>query len=119
MGLKLPQRPHACRAPPQASSQAACRASDQANDEAVCGVQLVAELTRLGATVIAADASSLILGTGKHDVPGAVGCVRPPVLHIHRWRLSSSPFSTRSVFGHMSRGSVRLPNARCWKLDGC
>ena len=36
-------------------------------------VQLVAELTRLGATVIAADASSLILGTGKHDVPGAVG----------------------------------------------
>lgn len=36
-------------------------------------MQLVAELTRLGATVIAADASSLILGTGKHDVPGAVG----------------------------------------------
>ena len=40
-------------------------------------MQLVAELTRLGATVIAADASSLILGTGKHDVPGAVGCGPP------------------------------------------
>ena len=35
--------------------------------------QLVAELTRLGATVVAANASSLILGTGKHDTASAVG----------------------------------------------
>ena len=43
--------------------------------------QLVAELIRLGATVIAADASSLILGTGKADVPSAVGQV-PTCWHL-------------------------------------
>ena len=37
--------------------------------------QLVADLRRLGATVVAADASSLILATGKRNLTAAVGCV--------------------------------------------
>lgn len=37
--------------------------------------QLVADLRRLGATVVAADVSSLILATGKRNLTAAVGCV--------------------------------------------
>lgn len=37
--------------------------------------QLVADLRRLGATVVAADASSVILATGKRNLTAAVGCV--------------------------------------------
>ncbi len=36
--------------------------------------QLVADLKRLGARVVAADAHSLILATGKHNLTAAVGC---------------------------------------------
>jgi len=37
-------------------------------------LQLVAEMRRLGATVVAADFSSVILATGKHSLSAAVGC---------------------------------------------
>jgi DNA polymerase epsilon subunit 1 len=36
--------------------------------------QLVADMRRLGATVVAADASSVILATGKRNLTAAVGC---------------------------------------------
>ncbi len=37
-------------------------------------LQMVAEMRRLGATVVAADFSSVILATGKHSLSAAVGC---------------------------------------------
>lgn len=40
--------------------------------------QLVADLRRLGARVVAADAHSLILATGKHNLTAAVGCAKLP-----------------------------------------
>ena len=39
-------------------------------------LQLVAEAGKLGATVVAADFSSVIIATGKQDLASAVGCVR-------------------------------------------
>jgi DNA polymerase epsilon subunit 1 len=36
-------------------------------------LQLVAEAGKLGATVVAADFSSVIIATGKHDLASAVG----------------------------------------------
>ena len=57
--------------------------------------QLVAELTRLGATVVAANASSLILGTGKPDTPSAVGQapteLQPAVSRWHYMALMEHP----------------------------
>ena len=38
-----------------------------------CLAQLVADLRRLGATVVAADSTSLILATGKRNLSAAVG----------------------------------------------
>ena len=38
-------------------------------------LQLVAEAGKLGATVVAADFSSVIIATGKQDLASAVGCV--------------------------------------------
>lgn len=38
-------------------------------------LQLVAEAGKLGATVVAADFATVIVATGKHDLPSAVGCV--------------------------------------------
>lgn len=37
-------------------------------------LQLVAEAGKLGAIVVAADFSSIIIATGKHDLASAVGC---------------------------------------------
>ena len=37
-------------------------------------LQLVAEMRRLGATIVAADFSSVILATGKHSLAAAIGC---------------------------------------------
>ena len=50
--------------------------------------QLVATLKKLGARVIAADASSVTLATGKRNLTAAVGCVS---LHLYM-----SPFSAHS-----------------------
>ena len=36
--------------------------------------QLVADMRRLGARVIAADASSILLATGKRNITAAIGC---------------------------------------------
>ena len=41
-------------------------------------LQLVAEIRKLGATVVAADFSSIIIATGKHNLTAAVGCAPPP-----------------------------------------
>ncbi len=38
-----------------------------------CLAQLVADMRRLGATVVAADTASVILATGKHTLSAAVG----------------------------------------------
>jgi DNA polymerase epsilon subunit 1 len=59
----------------------ASRLHDPALKAAVQGLmrklllQLVAELRRLGATVVAADTSSIILATGKHGLASALGYV--------------------------------------------
>ena len=46
-----------------------------------CLAQLVADLRRLGATVVAADATSVILATGKRNLSAAVGWeTLPPAL---------------------------------------
>lgn len=37
-------------------------------------LQLVAEIRKLGATVVAADFSTIIIATGKHNLTAAVGC---------------------------------------------
>lgn len=42
------------------------------NFDKLC-MQLVADMRRLGATVVAADTSSIILATGKHTLSAAVG----------------------------------------------
>ena len=41
-------------------------------------LQLVAEIRKLGATVVAADFSTIIIATGKHNLTAAVGCASPP-----------------------------------------
>ena len=83
--------------------------------------QLVAELTRLGATVIAANASSLILGTGKPDTPSAVGQapteLQPAVKRWHYMALMDHPgqhCSTDACSGMQVR---RLP-AGCAEAQG-
>ena len=44
-------------------------------------LQLVAEMRRLGATIVAADFSTVVLATGKHSLAAAVGCApRAPCL---------------------------------------
>lgn len=37
-------------------------------------LQLVAEAAKLGATIVAANFESIIISTGKYDLPSAVGC---------------------------------------------
>ncbi len=41
-------------------------------------LQLVAEAAKLGATIVAANFESIIISTGKHDLPSAVGCWPTP-----------------------------------------
>jgi hypothetical protein len=44
-------------------------------------LQLVAEMRRLGATIVAADFSSVIVATGKHSLAAAIGCAANDPLH--------------------------------------
>lgn len=46
--------------------------------------QLVTDLKRLGARVVAADAHSLILATAKHNLTAAVGCACFSYIYISR-----------------------------------
>lgn len=42
-------------------------------------LQLVSEIRKLGATVVAADFSSIIIATGKHNLTAAVGSASIPI----------------------------------------
>lgn len=46
-------------------------------------LQLVAEAGKLGATIVAADFSSVIIATGKHDLQSAVGCASASFWPFH------------------------------------
>lgn len=46
-------------------------------------LQLVAEAGKLGATVVAADFSSIIIATGKQDLQSAIGCAAATVADLY------------------------------------
>ena len=61
-------------------------------------LQLVAEMRRLGATIVAADFSSVILATGKHSLPMAIGCAaQDPSPHLS-WPRAMSCSIKRVLF---------------------
>ena len=53
-----------------------------------CLAQLVADLRRLGATVVAADSASLILATGKRNLSAAVGYIYVSLNHLEAHAVS-------------------------------
>ncbi len=60
-------------------------------------LQLVAEAGKLGATVVAADFATVIVATGKHDLPSAVGCVSLLFLLLQGLNQSRRCYSKRPV----------------------
>ena len=52
-------------------------------------LQLVAEMRKLGAIVVAADFSSVIIATGKHNLTAAVGCASHTAQHCDTTLCSS------------------------------
>lgn len=58
-------------------------------------LQLVAEAGKLGATVVAADFSSVIIATGKHDLASAVGWAHLCWLHPRQAATKSTCFVLR------------------------